>query len=925
MKNKSLLYSLLGLGAVCVLWWMVPPGSLSLKGHTISFNEDVRPILNDKCLSCHGGVRQSGGFSLLFPEEAARPNESGHPAFIPGDPEASELIRRVRHEDPEERMPLDHAALSDEEIDILSKWIAEGAAWETHWSYKKPAREKLPTVRNSRWIQNGIDNFVLDGLQKAGLTPAPQASCTTLLRRVSLDLTGLPPTPEDVDGFCNDLSSDAYEKQVDRLLDSPAYGERWAAMWLDLARYADSKGYEKDGPRTIWKYRDWVIDAFNRDLPFDQFTIEQLAGDLLPDPSEDQLIATAFHRNTMNNDEGGTDDEEFRTAAVIDRVNTTWEVWMGTTMACVQCHSHPYDPFTHQEYYEFLSFFNNTEDRDTPDEFPTLQTFADSQKVELEALMGWVSEKEGVKDNAAAPLAHRINEVLYPHKRLFAGQSDEYDRVSPSGKRIGSVKHNSYVAFEQVDLAGKDELSIRYSSASNGGYVDVHIDGLSGPRISRVFLNKTAGWGDYQIYRTSISAVEGMHTVYFKFSTVDGTDNPFNIDWFYFHDSINTLTADERAELLEKRKLLREIKPASNTPILQELAGADRRETHLLNRGNFLDPTDKVQPGVPSVMPALPEEGEANRLKLAKWIVSEENPLTARVIVNRFWEQIFGAGIIETVEDFGTQGEEASHPELLDWLALQFIHEHTWSVKSLLKQIVMSGAYQQEYDGSAQKLEIDPDNRLLSRGPRIRLSAEQIRDQTLAVSGLLSKKMFGPSVYPYQPEGIWNAPYSSMKWELSEGDDRYRRGLYTYWRRSAPYPSMIAFDSPSRELCVSRRISTNTPLQALVTLNDPAFVEAAEALALRVINENLDGLDDKLIRAFKLALVRDPKPAELNVLRELYKEAYFEFEDQHRADQMALGEGEANEVAVIHKDPETASLTVVANAILNLDEFIMKS
>ena len=791
-KNKALLYSTLALGLAGLLWWLYPPNS---GGDEISFNADVRPILNDNCLVCHGGIQQAGGFSLLFPEEAVRPNESGKPAFIAGDPDASEMMRRVRHADPEERMPLEHPALSDAEIDILSRWIAQGAQWETHWAYNKPEQQQPPVARNASWVNNGIDLFILDGLDKQGLKPAREASCSTLMRRVSLDLTGLPPVPEDVDAFCKDLAPNAYEKVVDELLANPGFGERWAAMWLDLARYADSKGYEKDGPRTIWKYRDWVIDAFNDDMPFDQFTIEQLAGDLLPDPSEAQLIATAFHRNTMNNDEGGTDDEEFRMASVIDRINTTWEVWMGTTMACVQCHSHPYDPFTQKEYYEFLAFFNNTADKDTPNEYPTIKTFADSQRVEVESLVAW-----------------------------FASQ-------------------------ESFDLEGHVSLGAKV-------------------------------------------------------------------------DSLLKYTAD-RKEFAEKRQQLAEIKPESSTPIFQELKGDERRATHVLNRGNFLDPEEEVQPGVPGVMPALPDEGTRDRLAMAQWIVSDENPLTARVIVNRFWEQVFGTGIIETTEDFGTQGLEASHPELLDWLALQFMHEHQWSVKSLLKQIVMSAAYRQEFDGSQNKLQVDPNNRLISRGPRIRLSAEQIRDQALAVSGLLSEKQFGPSVYPYQPDGIWNAPYSSLTWQISEGEDRYRRGLYTYWRRSAPYPSMMSFDSPSREFCVSRRISTNTPLQALVTLNDPVFVEAAEHLAGRVLDEGLEELDAKLILAFKLALMRDPVPAELAALRTLYKEAYFDFEDQAKTDQTPLdGDLTGEEKEVI--DPEKASMTVVSNAILNLDEFIMK-
>ncbi|MFK7843861.1 MAG: DUF1553 domain-containing protein, partial [Rhodothermales bacterium] len=619
-------------------------------------------------------------------------------------------------------------------------------------------------------------------------------------------------------------------------------------------------------------------------------------------------------------DEGGTDDEEFRMASVIDRTNTTWEVWMGTTMACVQCHSHPYDPFTHQEYYESMAFMNNTEDKDTPDEFPTLTSYPDTQRVEIESLIAWIADKEGQVDNLQQPLDTRRDAILYPRKRLFAGENDKHDGVTIRGQQIGSVTNNSFVAFENMDLSGVDELSVNYSSGGAGGFVNVHLGAKNGRRIGRFYLDVTEGWNDFTIKRFDISAVEGAHDVYFVFSSRKGEDSLFNLKWFYFHDSIAQLAKGEREQLLEKRATLATAQPETNTPILQELVGEDRRKTFVLNRGNFLDPTDEVTPGVPAVMHAFPATNTRDRLGLAEWIVSAENPLTSRVIVNRFWEQIFGRGIIETTEDFGTQGLEASNPELLDWLALQFVHEHKWSVKSLLKQIVMSAAYRQQFDGSQNKLDIDPNNQLLSRGARIRLSAEQIRDQALQVSGLLSEKMYGPSVYPYQPAGIWNAPYSSMQWEMSEGEDRHRRGIYTYWRRSAPYPSMMTFDSPSRELCVSRRISTNTPLQALVTLNDPVFVEAAEALAARVLAENLGDLDSQLIRAFKLALMRDPVPAELTALRDLYKEAYFDFQDQMQSDSTPLVDEAVPDVI----DPEAASMTVVSNAIMNLDEFIMK-
>ena len=740
---RRTLYSILGVGVLAsvAVVLLIFPGD---KNESISFNQDVRPILNENCLVCHGGVRQSGQFSMLFASDAFLDTESGKPAIIPGHPDSSELMMRILDEDPEERMPLEADPLSEEDIQILEQWIEEGASWETHWAYNALEAVDIPSPKNASWGANEIDAFILDRIEQAGLKVSPEADCRTLMRRVSLDLIGLPPTNEEVNAYCEDGNPDKYEQAVDRILASPRYGERWAAMWLDLARYADTKGYEKDSPRTIWLFRDWVIKAFNQDMPFDQFTIEQLAGDLLPDPSEEQLIATAFHRNTMNNDEGGTDNEEFRVASVIDRVNTTWEVWMGTTMACVQCHSHPYDPFRHEEYFTFYAFFNNTEDHDTPNEFPTLTTLIDSVHAEL--------------------------------------------------------------------------------------------------------YEKTGG----------------------------------------------------------------EIR----TPIMQELPADSQRTTHVFNRGNWLDPGEEVAPEVPGIMHAFSDDDPRNRLGLAHWIVDEKNPLTSRVIVNRFWAELFGAGLVATKEDFGSQGNAPTHPELLDWLALEFMNEHQWSTKALLKTIVMSATYRQRSDVTPEHIEKDPLNEWMARAPRIRLSAEQIRDQALAVSGLLSEKMFGPSVMPYQPDGIWRAPYSNLAWETSEGEDKYRRGIYTFWRRSAPYPSMVAFDSPSREVCVSRRISTNTPLQALVMLNDPVFVEAAEAMAQRMIVHGAGKVESAIIHGFEQALVREPTPDELSLLMDLYTNAYFGYEDQLVV---------ASNGPPLSSDLELNAYTVVANAILNLDEFITKS
>ena len=412
----------------------------------ISFNSQIRPMLNENCLACHGGVKEAGGFSLLFEEDALRTNESGLAAIVRGEADSSELIVRVLHDDPDERMPYDHPPLATDEIDLLRRWIDEGARWETHWAYVAPEPDEPPHPRNASWARNDIDRFVLARIEEAGLRPSPEADCATLYRRASLDLIGMPPALADVEAFCADRAPDAFERVVDGLLASPHFGERWAAMWMDLARYADSKGYEKDGPRSIWKYRDWLIEAFNADMPFDRFTIEQLAGDLLPDASESTLLATAFHRNTMNNDEGGTDDEEFRTAAVIDRVNTTWEVWMGTTMACVQCHSHPYDPFRHEDYFASYAFFNNTADRDLPSEEPTLATFPDSLVATIDGLSAWIAGVEGTPPApAGATRDERRLHTLFPNGRLFAGEPDGYQGVTLIGTRIGSVSHGSHV------------------------------------------------------------------------------------------------------------------------------------------------------------------------------------------------------------------------------------------------------------------------------------------------------------------------------------------------------------------------------------------------------------------------------------------------------------------------------------------------
>ncbi|MEN7547414.1 PSD1 and planctomycete cytochrome C domain-containing protein [Rapidithrix thailandica] len=741
----------------------------------VDFNAEIRPIINSKCISCHGGVKKSGGFSLLFRSEALAPTESGSPAILPGEPENSELIKRIQHHDPELRMPLDASPLSDKEIRLLTQWIEQGAEWEDHWAFVSP-KPVSPPEPEDLWVQNAIDPFVLDQLQDNGLQPNPKADKATLLRRVSLDLTGIPPSPEQVRHFEEDTSGNAYEKVVDRLLASPQYGERWAAMWLDLARYADSKGYEADRHRDIWRYRDWVIEAFNQDMPFDQFTIEQLAGDLLPNSTREQQIATAFHRNTMTNDEGGTDDEEFRVAAVLDRVNTTWDVWQGVTFACVQCHSHPYDPFRHKEYYQFYAFFNQTEDSDKyPDEPPFMLVYQ--------------QEEDGQRKQIQAYL----------------------DSLTRSGET----------------------------------------------------------------------------------------------------------TRKSQRQIARKEEELKQLK-AYKLPVMKELSVENSRKTHVFDRGNWLTHGEEVWANVPGSLPSMPADAPANRLGMAQWLVSEENPLTARVTVNRFWGQLFGKGFVETQEDFGSQGFKPTHPELLDYLALHFIHEQKWSVKKLLKMMVMSATYQQSSKVRPEVLDKDPYNYLLARGPRFRLTAEQLRDQALAVSGLLSTKMYGPSVMPPQPEGIWQVVYNGSRWVTSQGEDRYRRALYTYIRRTSPYPSMITFDGPSREFCLTRRINTNTPLQALVTLNDPVYLEAAQALAKHMREKGGEQLQEKIRYGYEKVLLKSPSSKTLQTLTALYHES-----QQHYQDSVMQAVKQTDNPSKAF-EPELAGLTVVANAMMNLDSFIMK-
>lgn len=926
----------------------------------VDFNTQVKPILNKHCLSCHGGVKRKAGFSLLTREFALAPNESGKPAIVPGDPGASEMIRRLRCTDPEERMPYKEAPLAKEEISLLSQWIKEGALWDRHWAYRPVEAPQIPKAEgffaklfkkeNINWVKGNIDYYIYDRLKQAQLTPSPEADPLALLQRVSLDLTGLPAPDKLAQQYLSAVDSDpngAYGQLVDSLLATPAYGERWAGVWLDVARYADTKGYERDDHRQIWRYRDWLIRAFNADMPYNQFLTEQLAGDLLPNPTDAQYVATAFHRNTMTNDEGGTDNEEFRVAAVIDRVNTTWEGLMGTTFACVQCHSHPYDPFMHEEYYQFMAFFNNTRDEDTEEEYPLLRHYSGADSLSRLALGGWLAKHQSPeKTQEIITFLRTWQPAFYSLAADSMHNCDLYDT------KWLTMRNHATARFKQVALEGKSRLIYRYRTGLQGGTWSVRLDHPDGPELFWV-IPKNTNWATVTDY-VDFKPVSGTHHLWFRY------ENPalkpadavgMGYDWFHFTTPFpGKDQPDYAANEKEFWRLLNLKVPT--TPILLDPPADLARETHVFERGNWRVKGAKVTAGVPAHLPPFPSNAPRNRLGLAQWMCGPEHPLTARTLVNRVWEQLFGAGLAETLEDLGTQGIPPSHRELLDYLAWQFTHEHQWHLKSLLREMVLSATYRQDAKVTAAGLEQDPYNKLYARGPRVRLSAEQIRDRTLAVSGILSPKMYGPSVMPYQPEGIWKSPWNGAAWKKSEGEDQYRRALYTFWKRGAPYPSMMTFDGTAREVCAARRVRTNTPLQALVTLNDSVYVEAAHCFAQRLEKEHPDDVRAQIAKGYERAVGRPISAEKLVALEQLYQQALTAYRQKPDEAAQLLGNAPNSATAATtafkpslgkmapkaasttagvltstekQLFPHSAALMVVANAILNLDEFVTKS
>lgn len=909
MKRKKLLLVTVVLVAVVAIF------TFSSRKSEVDFNTQIKPIFNKKCISCHGGVKRKAGFSLLFRSEALAVNESGKAAIVPGKPGESELIRRITADDPEERMPYKHEALSKDEIELLRTWIKQGAKWGDHWAYLPVQKPSVPSIK-SEWANTNIDRFIAEKLEEKELTPSAEAEKAVLLRRVSLDLTGLLPSQEMAAKYLNSTdSSKAYEELVDSLLASSHYGERWAAVWLDLARYADTKGYESDYGRNIWKYRDWVINAFNKDMPYDQFLTEQIAGDLLPDPTEAQYIATAFHRNAMSNDEGGTDNEEFRTAAVIDRVNTTWEALMGTTFACVQCHSHPYDPFRHEEYYNFMAYFNNTRDEDVPYEYPWLRDFNDSLRQKLDDLTNWL------KVNTSDSVAKQIRLFLLTWQPVIYGTSA--DNISNNAMENNNYsllfRKHSLARINKVHLNKSNQIIMRYASWTKGGTMRFNLDSANGPLLSKFNVEQ---FQNNKIIAIKIPELNGVHDIFLSYDNPtikELKDAGASIDWFKF---TSEFPGAGRQGYDKYKKLYWELVNAhiNGTPIMLENPGDMTRSTHVFERGNWLAKGKEATADVPNVFKyALPAQAPKNRMGLALWLTSDKNPLVSRTMMNRLWEQFFGTGIAETLEDLGTQGIPPTHQALLDYLSWQLMNDHKWSLKKAMKEIVMSATYRQSSKLTEDTKKKDLFNKYYARGPRMRLSAEQLRDQHLGACGMLNEKMFGASVMPWQPEGIWSSPYNGSRWKSANDSSQYRRALYTYWKRSSPYPSMTAFDGAQRNICSARRIRTNTPLQALVTLNDSAYLDMARHFAYRMQKMAGTEVSAQIAKGYELMLFRKIAPDKLDVFVKLYQTAYAGFkQDKDRTCEMI---GIQNE----HNNPETAALVVVANAMMNLDEVVTKN
>ncbi|MGD1889896.1 MAG: DUF1553 domain-containing protein [Cyclobacteriaceae bacterium] len=1027
----------------------------------LDFNFHVKPILSDRCFACHGPDQnhQEADLRLDTPEGAfaALAESDGH-AIVPGDLAKSVAYQRVISDDPNEVMPPPESnlVLTEYEKEILKKWIEQGAEYKPHWSFTPPERAEPPKVKESDWANNAIDQFVLARLEQEGLKPAPEADKEKLLRRVTFDLTGLPPTPEEIADFMQDDSSQAYEKVVDRLLASPHYGERMAPTWLDASRYADSHGYQDDRPRTMWPWRDWVVKAFNKNLPYDQFITWQLAGDLLPDATYEQKLATGFNRNHAITQEGGVIEEEYLTEYAADRTNTFSTAFLGLTVECARCHDHKYDPISQKEYYQLFAFFNNVSERGRIDyldqspqptmrvqdaELEAKKAFVDSTILALESKLRdikknpddsfnqWLAENSVEKtiDTENDLVAHFELDVLENEEFLssdgtlparmnvalpkkFAlpehvsakqekglqfngdnfltlgdiGDFDHYDHFSFGGwiqhtnqhekraglfsRRNGEIQRQGY----DLTLTTDNRLSLRLIHHEGQKYIEVttkakiapqqwaHVfatyDGLGKASGVKLYINGKAQsltvqhdnlgrnpilngntflaghWNHraratdtYGVAGGTIDEVRLYHRTLSPLEVQALAEVPLNTseDNLYRH---YLASADQNFQAVSKKLANLRATDVSipNVMVMQERE--ERKPAFILARGAYDAPTDPVDPSTPEALLAFSEQFPQNRLGLAQWLIHEDNPLTARVAVNRFWQMYFGNGLVKTPEDFGNQGALPTHPELLDWLAVEF-RESGWDVKGLQKLIVMSASYRQSAEVDPKKYKKDSENLLLARGPNVRLTAEMFRDNALAVSGLLVDSIGGKWVKPYQPAGIWKAMANQIgenKYRPSKGDGLYRRSLYTYWKRTIPPPTMVMFDAPERTLCAVKRQSTSTPLQSLALLNDPQLVEAARKLAEKMLTEKQAKPADQIAYGFQAVTSRTPAEDELEILLSLYeeKQAYYQKQIQEAESLLEVGEAPHDEQL---NTVDLAAMTIVANTLFNLDEAKFRS
>jgi len=1044
---------------------------------TVEFNRDIRPILSEKCYTCHGPDESKRKSKLRLDTEAgAKSDLGGHFAIVPGDVANSELIRRVTSDNLARRMPPAYsgaARLADPQIGLLTRWVAEGAPWQKHWSFLPPVRPALPEIRDRSWPKNAIDYFVMARLEREGLKPSIEADRRTLIRRVSFDLTGLPPTPSEVEAFLRDGSATAYEKVVDRLLASRHYGERMAMRWLDAARYADTNGYQTDAERSMWRWRDWVIDAFNRNLPYDRFTIEQIAGDLLPGATRDQVIATGFNRNHRANGEGGIIPEEYAVEYVVDRVDTTATVWMGVTLGCARCHNHKYDPFTQKEYYQMFAYFNQVPERGNafkygnsppliaaplPDQEARLKAVeqrlaaAERQASALEPQIGraqaaWEGAMRGpvrvdwAPSRAVAvhlPLAGDLNGEItadpprsekylyfmengpvtgavpftgkavwkdgdaqygagpmgavaeFDGKRFIdagnVGNFGFYDGftlsawINPTvgsgtilsrandeaeGKGFGLVLKDGHLcaslvqrwlddgvrveSAETVPLNRWSHVSLTYDGSRLASGVRLYLDGrplqtragldyMNQPFDAKQPLRVGGGLGaenrfhgqiaEVRVYRRALRAEEAAvlavaepvsRLVEVPVGQRSAAQAAKLRSCFLERYAPEEMQAAWRnvLDLREERDLL-----VDSFPTVMVMQDSAARETHVLVRGAYDRPGDKVEPGVPGVLPSGPAGLPRNRLGLARWLVDRANPLTARVAVNRFWQMDFGVGLVKTVEDFGSQGEWPSNPELLDWLATEFM-DNGWDVRALQKTIVMSATYRQSSKATPELIQKDPENRMLARGPRVRLPAEMVRDQALVASGMLVDRIGGPSVKPYQPPGLWKELSGGDDYQQDHGDGLHRRSIYTFWKRTAPPPMMMNFDAAGREACVVRELRTNTPMQSLNLMNDVTYLEAARKMAERMMREGGSTPAERIGYGFEVATARRPGEPEQEILLASFGYYRDGFQSDGTSAARYLAQGEAARDGKLDAR-ELAAYTAVASIILNLDATLTK-